>query len=76
MELLEALFRLVQSKAYKVDRTGEGSDEGFDRHAYFKLETIWRMLRAEGGRARQGRSLWKRFRKMSGCFGPHSLEPE
>ena len=60
----QVLSRLVRSKGYKVCLTGEGSDEVFGGYAYFKLERIWRMLRAGGEQARQGRALWKRFKKL------------
>jgi asparagine synthase (glutamine-hydrolysing) len=60
----QVLSRLVHSKGYKVCLTGEGSDEVFGGYAYFKLERIWRMLLAGGEQARQGRALWKRFKKL------------
>jgi len=60
----QVLSRLVRSKGYKVCLTGEGSDEIFGGYAYFKLERIWRMLRAGGEQARRARALWKQFKKL------------
>lgn len=58
------LSSYVRGRGVKVCLTGEGSDEFFGGYPYFKLEAIWRMLRAGGAEAERGKALHARFKAM------------
>ncbi len=55
------LSGFVTSQGYKVCLTGEGADELFGGYATFRLELIWRAMKAGGDAALRGRQAWERF---------------
>jgi asparagine synthase (glutamine-hydrolysing) len=60
----QVLSSLVHSQNYKVCITGEGSDEIFGGYAYFKLEKLWRMMRAGGEERKKASQLLAKFRNL------------
>ena len=59
-----ALAARVRADGGRAVLTGEGADELFGGYAYFKLEALWRMGRAGGDAAREGRARYAAFRQQ------------